>query len=65
MTSRGWRNCGRSRGVPASGHVLDDHGDVVGGVVLWLADGFLADLEVHWNDKPIPIPSVDNVEWML
>ena len=55
----------RQHTVPVSGHVLDDHGDVVGGVVLWLEEGFLSQLEVHWNDNPIPIPNVDNVEWVL
>jgi hypothetical protein len=29
---------------------------VVGGVVLFVEDGFLAMLEVHWDDSPIPQP---------
>jgi hypothetical protein len=51
--------------VPVSGRVLDDDGDVVGGVVLWLEDGLLSLLEVHWDDRPIPIPEVENVQWHL
>jgi hypothetical protein len=51
--------------APVSGHVLDDNGNVVGGVVLFVEDGFLSMLEVHRDDSAIPLPQVDEVDWQI
>jgi hypothetical protein len=51
--------------APVSGRVLDENGNVVGGVVLFVEDGFLAMLEVHWDDSPIPLAQVNDVEWQI
>jgi hypothetical protein len=51
--------------APVSGHVVDANGNVVGGVVLFVEDGFLSMLEVHWDDSPIPLPQVNDVEWQI
>jgi hypothetical protein len=37
----------------------------VGGVVLFVEDGLLSMLEVHWDDRPIPLPQVNDVEWQI
>jgi hypothetical protein len=51
--------------VEVSGHVFDTDGEPIGRVVLWLQDGLLDFLEVHWYDSPIPLPAVRSVQWQL
>jgi hypothetical protein len=51
--------------LPVSGHVLDDNGDTVGGVLVFVVDGLLSTLEVYWYDQPIPLPRVENVDWQV
>jgi hypothetical protein len=51
--------------VEVSGHVLDLDGETIGGVVLWVEDGLLSSIEVHWYDSPIPLPAARSVEWQL
>ncbi len=33
--------------------------------MLFVEDGFLSMLEVHWDDNPIPLPQVNDVEWQI
>jgi hypothetical protein len=49
--------------VEVIGHVVDGDGNPVGGLMLWLEDGFLASLEVYSYDEPLPLPAVNRVEW--
>lgn len=49
--------------VPFEGTVLDSSGAAVGGLLLFLADGLLASLEVYAYDKPLPLPTIDAVRW--
>jgi hypothetical protein len=51
--------------VEVSGHVVDADGNPVGGVMLWLEDGFLTSLEVYSYDEPLPLPAVSRLEWQL
>jgi hypothetical protein len=51
--------------LPVSGHVLDEHGDTVGGVLIFVDDGLLSTLEVYSFDQPIQLPRVANVDWQV
>lgn len=42
--------------------VLDDAGEAIGGLILWVRDGLLEGLEVHtWLDPPLPLPRSESV----
>ena len=49
--------------VPAEGTVLDSSGVEVAGLLLFLADGLLASLEVYAYDQPLPLPTIEAVRW--
>ncbi len=49
--------------VPVEAIVLDVSGAAVGGLLLFLADGLLASLEVYAYDQPLPLPTIDAVRW--
>jgi hypothetical protein len=51
--------------LPVSGHVRDENGDAVGGVIIFVDDGLLSTLEVYWYDQPIQLPRVENVDWQV
>ncbi|MFC4016641.1 hypothetical protein ACFOW4_01580 [Micromonospora sp. GCM10011542] len=51
--------------VPAEGTVLDEYGRTIGGILLFVGEGQLADLEVHSYYEPLPMPSPDRVSWFL
>jgi hypothetical protein len=45
--------------------VVDDRGKTIGGILLFVHEGQLADLEVYSYDEPLPMPSADRVSWFL
>jgi hypothetical protein len=49
--------------VPVEGTVLDAGGDPIGGILLFVAQGRLAGLEVYSYDEPLPLPVADRVRW--
>jgi hypothetical protein len=51
--------------VPVSGHILDDRGEVIGGVTIFLEDGLLSMLDMQWYFDPLPLPRVEEVEWQF
>jgi len=51
--------------VPAEGQVFDSAGNGLGGLLLFLQDGFLASLEVYSNDEPLPLPALETVRWVM
>jgi len=54
-----------SNPVPAEGQVFDSAGNGLGGLLLFLQDGFLASLEVYSNDEPLPLPALETVRWVM
>ena len=50
--------------APVEGTVVDAAGAQIGGVLLFLAEGRLAGLEVHSFDEPLPaVPAPERVTW--
>lgn len=49
--------------VPCEGTVLDDRGDAIGGLLLFLREGLLSSLEIYSYDEPLPLPNLDRVVW--
>ncbi|WP_328414873.1 hypothetical protein OG470_21500 [Micromonospora sp. NBC_00389] len=45
--------------------MFDDQGKTSGGILLFVHEGQLADLEVYSYDDPLPMPSPDRVSWFL
>lgn len=52
---------GRPLGV--GGDIFDDRGEYLGGVMLFVEAGLLDRLEVFTHLDPLPLPTVDQVEW--
>lgn len=51
--------------TPREGTVLDETGEVVGGLLLFLRNGFLQSLEVFSYGAPLPMPAPDRVGWEI
>ena len=51
--------------TPSEGRVRDADDADQGGILLFLTDGLLASLEVYSYFDPMPMPSLDRVEWVL
>mgnify|MGYP001270283469 CR=1 FL=1 len=51
--------------APAQGFALGFDGEEVGGLLLFLQDGYLASLEVYAYEDPQPLPSVESVRWWI
>lgn len=51
--------------VPSEGEVLDEVGEVIGGLLLFVDEGRLASLEVFSHDEPLPLPTPDRVRWTM
>jgi hypothetical protein len=49
--------------LPVVGEVLDDDGSVVGGVLAFVRNGRLVDIEVFSLGDPLPLPDVAHVRW--
>lgn len=49
--------------VPSEAYVLDDAGQEIGGLLLFLEGGVLSSLEVYSYDEPLPLPTPDHVRW--
>ncbi len=49
--------------IPAAGAVLDDAGEEIGGLLLFLDAGRLSYMEVHSYFDPLPLPLVEHVRW--
>ena len=47
--------------VPGEAHVLDDRGDVIGGLLLFARNGYLSALEIFTFGDPGPLPSADRI----
>jgi hypothetical protein len=44
--------------------VMDDSGEVVGGIAVLLQDGYLYDVDVYsFGEAPIAVPRLENVRW--
>lgn len=52
-------------GVLVEGDVLDEHGDAVGGLLLFVDDGRLHDLEVWSVGDPLPLPPLERTRLRL
>jgi hypothetical protein len=51
--------------VQVEAEVVNAEGEAVGGLLLFLADGMLASLEVYSYGDPIPLPAIDRVRWVF
>lgn len=51
--------------APIEGVVVDPDRTAVGGILLFLKDGVLASLEVFSYDRPLPMPTMDSVRWVI
>ncbi len=49
--------------IPAEAAVLDDTGDEVGGLILFLDAGRLSYMEIYSYADPLPLPPVERVRW--
>jgi hypothetical protein len=49
--------------IPWSPDILDDEGNVIGSLILFLRDGRLQSLEVVSYRDPLPLPEMDRVDW--
>lgn len=56
---------GATSRVPAEGAVFDDRGNAVGGILLFIHHGRLAELEVYSWDEPLRMPSPNRARWFL
>lgn len=53
-----------ARLFPVEGTVVDDEGERIGGLILFLRDGRLHDLEVtSFETQPLPLPEASHVRW--
>jgi hypothetical protein len=50
---------------PVEGQVLNESGALVGGLILFVQDGQLHDLEVFSYGDPLPFPDPANVRWTV
>jgi hypothetical protein len=49
---------------PVEGEILDDRGNVVGGLLLFVVDGRLHDVDVYsYDGDPLPLPDAQRVRW--
>ena len=44
--------------------IVDDEGNVIGSLILFLRDGLLQSLEVVSYLDPLPLPAIDRVVWV-
>ncbi len=49
--------------IPAEAAVLDDAGEEIGGLLLFLDAGRLSYMEVYSYFDPLPLPLVEHVRW--
>jgi hypothetical protein len=50
--------------IPNSPDVLDSSGEIIGGVFVFIDDGYLTSLEISWYGDPIsPFPPVDRLRF--
>ncbi len=50
--------------LPVEGEILDDDGEIVGGIIVLLRDGILDDVDVHsFTDRPLPFPAPASIRW--
>jgi hypothetical protein len=50
------------RPIPNEAEVVDDDGESIGGVIVFVEHGYLSSLEIFWYDEPInPFPPVDRL----
>jgi hypothetical protein len=50
---------------PVEGEVLDDDGNLIGGVLLFVRDGRLNDVDVYSvTDRPLQMPDLAHVRWV-
>ena len=50
-------------GTPVTGWVHDTDGEEVGGLILFVKDGMLQSLEIWSLDRPLPLPSLEQLTW--
>lgn len=51
---------------PVDGHILDQDGEATSGLILWLADGLLASIEVYgFDDRGSQLPTPGEVTWSV
>lgn len=50
--------------VPVEGRVTDAAGKEVGGLLLFVDDGMLANLEIYSFGEPLPLPDLEQVRWV-
>jgi len=48
--------------IPNEADVVDNDGDLIGGIIIFLEEGYLTSLEIYWFEEPIsPIPPLDRL----
>lgn len=54
---------GQSSGTYADVAVVDAAGNLIGGILLWIAEGHLSTLEYYWytGDLPVVLPTADQL----
>jgi hypothetical protein len=50
--------------VPVDGLVTSAAGDEIGGLILFLRDGALQSLEIYSHTDPLPLPRLEQVNWL-
>jgi hypothetical protein len=51
------------RPIPNDADVVDGEGELLGGVIVFVDDGYLSLLEVYWYEDPIsPFPPLDRLQ---
>jgi hypothetical protein len=52
--------------APVEGLIVEPGGNGVGGLILFLKDGYLASLEVYaYGIEPLPLPALETVDWVM
>ena len=65
ITQDGLPRSDASSPAPVEGLITDSSGNVIGGLILFVVDGYLASLEVYSYDiEPLPLPALEAVEWV-
>lgn len=49
--------------VPVGADVLGDGDEPLGGMIVFLSDGYLASLEIYSYDGPLELPAIDDLVW--
>lgn len=52
--------------LPVEVEIVNSDGTVHGGVIVFVHDGLLGDVDVHsFGEGPLPMPALDHVRWVI